>query len=706
MKHTDLINRIIKECLVFDIETCSFYPDSKQPIDIRKDFKNYVKYAKTKWIGFYSYKYGEYWETAVNSENKSFILKYFSDHKTYVGFNNRDFDSPICVSNEIMSDEYTQQLDLMRILGKDQFRGFKNRGEFMKLKLKKIVIDGKKYGAHSLQGIASAMGLPFHKGDIDYKIFYKDEWTDEECDEIKKYLRMDIELTKQIFEKTMNFWMLVTDWLSEKDIENWSWIGSSMASLTYKDACNAIGVEDTYGEKGEKTKMGGRAIDPPESEVWNLWYLDEKSKYPHTFAEFDLFNEINVDIFCAEARRDFDCGELTNQEILNFAVEQGLLFHGNDLIKVRGYYDMRKRSILSMHVLTRLRTRFDIQKVLKNIDSDLKLTIEIPETLTGILESNQLTKEIIDKLKGLEYMIKILLNALYGVARSAVFEKLYTPNAGYDCCWIGQQTHEFIEKEFNARGYLAKGGFTDSWFFKRIAGDSEESIKALCAEIMVKLQKYMPYPAETHKIGLECCMDYVMFHAKEKKAEDEEDEDEYNKNNYCYITTKNNEKEVKIVGFPIKKSNSSKLGPMIYEKHLEPKIKAECRAKFDKNWVHGLVDSELRVEDAVIDYDTKPAESYKERVTKDGVNVESSNIYAQISRVYTDGNGGMVGLIKNKKAGKLGPGAKKKEARQPIKKNDWFYGTLQECIDAGVTVADVNKDKILNELAPFVLEEK
>jgi len=653
-----LIDAMVKECLVLDIETAAFYPTG-EPIDIRKQFEDYVKYAKVKWIGFYSYKYDKY-HCIPLAGNEQIIKDYISEHKAYVGFNNDEFDNPVLYNNGLMGD-YQNILDVMQIIGDDKFRGHKMRCKYMQIDLKPIEINGKLYGRNSLNGMAHSFNLETVKGDIDYEIFHKDSWTPAEAEEIKKYLKADLEVTKQLFDKLIEFWRIIPEmgWLYEDDILNWSWLRSSIASLTYKSACKVKGVQPTYGEKGDTEEMGGRAIEPPFEEIFNVWYFDEKSKYPHLFAEFNLFNEVDP--------KDYDPEELQR------LITEGKIFHGNEVFKVKGYYEITEQGVLEKDILEKLEKRFAIQKTLK--------TEDLPDSQIKILNA-------------IQYMIKIFLNALYGVVRSAIFEQLHSENAGWDCCWLGQQVHEFVEKEFNNRGYQAVGGFTDSWFIKAKESDTEEGMKQICKEIFDKLRKYMPFPAESHYIDVECFMDYVMYHYDEKKKE-------YKKNNYCFISTKRGEKYVKVVGFPIKKSNATKLGKKLYKEYLEPRILQEGCAKFPITDLKNQVQINMEIKDMIIKYDCKPAEAYKDRVTKEGLRVPSSNIYAQVSRGYTDGLGGVVYLIKNKKAGQIGNAIAKVKTGKKLGKADWFYGTLEECEAANVTIEDLDLTKIYNELAPF-----
>jgi len=183
------LNDIKKECLVLDIETSAFSYEGN-PIDIRTDFEEYVKRADVKWIGMYSYKNNEYIVDVVKG-NEERILNYISQHKIIIGFNSESFDVPILSNNDLMPDKRFLQVDCMQILGASNFysksgASFKNRGALM----------GFKYKKNSLKSMAEVMKLDTLKGDIDYKIFHKTEWTPQEVVDIKKYLRADVEVTK------------------------------------------------------------------------------------------------------------------------------------------------------------------------------------------------------------------------------------------------------------------------------------------------------------------------------------------------------------------------------------------------------------------------------------------------------------------------------------------------------------------------------
>ena len=667
----DKLEKVKQSILVFDIETSALYPDTKKPINITTNFDDYVKFAKVKWIGMYSYKYDEYVEREIYG-NEDLIKSYIEQHDILCGFNSEDFDFPIMENNDLIPDLRFKQIDVMRILGTDTFKGHKNRGALM----------GYKFKRNSLKVIAQTMNLETQKGDIDYKIFFKDSWTDEEILDIKMYLWADVKATKQMFDKLWNYWIPFTEFLTEEDILNLSWIKSSIASLTYKAACKVKNVEPTYGEKSEDTKeeMGGRVIEPKYEEATDVWYVDFTSLYPHIFAMFNLFSEVDKDV-------------------IEFYDDMDNIWHGNDLFKVKGYYDISKQDELSKDIIDKLKMR----KQLKQTD---------PEN-------------------PLQYAIKIFLNSLYGAARSPIFEQVHTKNCGWDCCWLGQQINKLAEDMMTEMGFETIAGDTDSIFV--VINDKEKSnekyVKECLSKVVKKILDNVPFPADTYNIDIEDYLYYVSWSFSEQPIEWDGDSDylegllinkgysledcrnivDFNeqntkighnvkglnkrlikirkgkKKNYLYIYEKNGEKKVKIAGLPIKKDGATLLAPKIFKEVLEPQILDKQSAKFSREYIESLLEEYLNKPDGfsllVREYKIKPFDSYK----------NASQIQAQISLGYFNGQDGVINLIKNKKCGRAGKTAK--------------YCTVEEAIEHKLELKDLDLSKVRNELEPFVKNE-
>jgi len=369
------LNNIKKSALVVDIETSAHYSNG-QAISIRADIDSYINNAKVKWFGAYSYKNNQ--QYYLNGSTESFkIAELLRNHNVIVGFNSEEFDFPILNNNGLtLQNKRYLQVDCMQILGKSTSRNskgyaYKNRGALMNYKFKN----------NSLKCMAETMKLDFQKGDIDYKIFEQNEWTSEEIADIKKYLANDVMATKQMFDKLWNYWIPFAQLLDEKFVYDLSWLRSSIASLTYKSACNVIGEEPTYSEKLSKTEeMGGRVIKPKYEETKKVWYVDFASLYPHIFTMFNLPAEINKDYI-----KNYD-----------------KVWHGNDVFKVRGYYDASTWHPLSKYISEKLKERIILKKKDKNSPMiyTLKIFCNCFSDDTEIVMADNSIKKIKDCVEG------------------------------------------------------------------------------------------------------------------------------------------------------------------------------------------------------------------------------------------------------------------------------------------------------------------
>jgi DNA polymerase elongation subunit (family B) len=630
---------IKKSALVLDIETSSFYPDGRE-ISIKTNFDDYVANAKVKWFGCYSYKYNQgYYLNAQQEPNE--ILKLLSEHDVLVGFNSEEFDFPI-LRNNGFADEMKRyvQVDVMAILGTANTRNkkgyaYKGRASLMDYKLKN----------NSLRGMAEVMKLEHQKGEIDWRIFQKDEWTNEEVLEIKKYLYNDVMATKQMFDLLWNYWLPFAELLPEKSVYDLSWIKSSIASLTYKAACNVLNVEPTYSEKRSETEdIGGNVFLPTVEEETGVWYIDFQSLYPHIFCQFNLPAEVDMEHIPSDAK----------------------LWHGNNIFQVKGHYDISKFHPLSDYIASKLKQRMALKEV--------------------------------DKTDPMVYTLKILLNGLYGCFRSAIFEKIHTPNCGSDCCWLGQQIQQLAKEMLEQFGFTIIAGDTDSLMIvtKDPKKNKKEYVVDCLNQIIEIIKDSVPFPSDTFKIAIENYLDYIMFPFEDAPiiGEDGKNKKEggkliyqrtAKKKNYLYaFINSKGEKEVKLVGLPIKKDNSTQLAPKIYEEVLKPEIIKNNRAKFPKAFLEITINDYLKKPEILQllsqEYKVNSSSTYK-----------TNCIQKQISDAYFKGQEGVIRLVKNSRVGKCGKGT--------------LYATVEEATNAKLTREELDLDKVEQELLPFVLFE-
>ena len=632
------LDAIKKTALVFDIETAAFYPDGKE-VNI-KNFEDYLNLAKVKWFGAYSYKHDKGYLLNTRTDfNKIFDLLF--EHDILVGFNSEEFDFPILALNQLIDTQKKYiQVDIMQILGTATSRNkngyaYKNRANLMDFQLKN----------NSLRCMAETFKLDYLKGEIDFKIFQKDEWNEEEIKEIKAYLKNDVMATKQLFDKTWDYWIPFAELLDQKNIYNLSWLRNSIASLTYKAACNVLGTEPTYSDKKSvEEKMGGHVFEPKLEEANCVWYIDFASLYPHVNTMFNL------------------PAEVIEEEVQN----NPSVWHGNELFKVKGYYDASKWHPLSKYIAEKLKERLYLKET--------------------------------DKNNPMVYTLKILLNGLYGAMRSSIFEKIHTPNCGWDTCWLGQQIQQLTVDMMREFGFEEIYGDTDSVFLLHKEKVTRKYVVECLDKVIEKIKNNVPFPVDTFKINIENHLEYVMFPFEEQPVIDLETgknkkignrlvkERKGKKKNYVYIYKDKDVKKVKLVGLPIIKDNSTDLAMKIYEECLEPLILERNNAKFEASFIQEKINEYLKrpeiMELMSVEYKVNPLSTYK----------TENQIQAQISKGYFQGEGGVIRLIKNNKVGKAGKGS--------------LYCSIEEAIEAKLTAADLDLEKVNNELAPFIKYEE
>ena len=634
------LEQIKKSCLVIDIECSSHYPDGRE-VNISSDFENYKKFAKVKWVGCYSYLHDKEYFFTVNQSQE--IIQLLQEHNTLIHFNGEAFDVPILTSNGFIDiDKKYLQIDIMTILGTSNYKnsqGFanKNRAALMDVKLK----------SNSLRCMAESFKLDYLKGNIDYKIFAKNTWTVDEEKDIIVYLRNDVLATKQLFERLWLYWLPFSELLEIRHVYDLSWIRSSIASLTYKSACRILSVEPTYADKGEEDtseQMGGNVYLPKYEELKGVWYVDVGSLYPHVAVMGNLTAEVNPDNISDKRK----------------------VWKGNDIFQVKGCYD-----ITEWHPLA------------KYIASKLKERITLKET---------------DPKNPFIYTLKIFLNGLYGVMRSPIFEKVHTPNVGWDICYLGQQIQALIKEMLEQFGFEVVMGDTDSCFF--IAKEGTDNSRTYVQECLVQIADIIkdnfPFPVDTFKIGIEHYLDYLMvpFENQTIVLEDGSNKKEGGrlvyerkgkKKNYIFLfTNSKGEKEIKLVGLPIKKENATQLSMKIYEEILKPEILKNNRAKFPKAFLDNIINEYLKKPEILQllsqEYKVNAASSYK-----------TNCIQKQISDAYFKGTEGVIRLVKNSKVGKCGKGT--------------LYATVEEVTNAKLTREELDLDKVEQELSPFILFE-
>jgi DNA polymerase elongation subunit (family B) len=415
-KSGDGVLTIGDDVLVFDIETDGLDTET----------------ANMKWFGGFSFRDNAYY--FFTGEHTEDIQKLIDDHKVVVGYNSRDFDIPICENNGL-SFEYKIRIDLMRVLFLPETRRsvreaiIKVKGKILKNVLKN----------HKLSTVAETLDLSVMKGDIDYRIFQKDEWTKDETQEILKYLYADVKITKELFEYLYKEFLPFKQYMSPEDQRKYNWYRTSPASMVYKIVCHAAGLEEEYGErpKTRKNFEGGLVLTPKREETkGNIIAFDFASLYPNIMIQCALFSD-NCDC-CTEDEK----------------------WTGDGFFPVQGKYCSKKQSKIEQFV------------------KDLFI-----KRMKWKAEGNT----------SMVYTAKIILNSLYGASSSPLFKSIHTEFIGSDTTAIARQCLRTAVETFERNGYEVIYGDTDSCYVKIPDGKTKEDGQKIADEVVSILQSHMPF---------------------------------------------------------------------------------------------------------------------------------------------------------------------------------------------------------------------
>jgi DNA polymerase elongation subunit (family B) len=427
----------IKEVLVYDLETDDLITTK----------------ANMKWFGCYSYKTNQYHEIDMQEpeleDKKELIKAILQSHKILVGFNNKHFDNEILKREGYSDFKYKVVIDLWEIAAPRGNGGFgkdnKNKLQNMGFKLKDF----------KLKSIIETLKLDkINKRDIDYLIFKKDNWNKEEMKEIKKYLKQDIELTKKLFEWFEGQFSPLKEFLPQKDINNFKYISTSLASLAYQIICNQAGLPVEWEDneevlKNKKSFEGGHHINPRwEKNKGNIAYIDFTSAYPHALMMGNLYSQS----------------------------KDG--WNGSGYYELQGNYDIKQQG--------------KIEKALKDI-------------FLKRLEA----KRNGDKIKSGAY--KIVINSLYGLTGNPVFKSLFNTDTAADCTKIVRTWMKKLAKILEENGFICLYGFTDSIIVKIPQESSLEELMYVVNKFIEEVKSKIPFPADTFGMDIEHEIKFIWF---------------------------------------------------------------------------------------------------------------------------------------------------------------------------------------------------
>ena len=505
---------ISKPILVYDTETDS--------LD--------TEIAKLKWFGAYSYLKDEYILLPFKGNEKE-IRAIISQHKIFVGFNNKEFDNPI-IKNNVNSEtifDYKVQIDLLEISAP---KGGKNYGKFRKNRLAQMGIKMKSF---TLKNIIEKLKLDKDgtKGDIDYKIFQKDEWTPEEVIEIKKYLKQDVELTKKLFEWYDEQFSPLKKFLPEKDQNNFLYLKTSLSVLAYNIICNKAGLKVEFGEKPEvraKSYSGGHHLEnKSDLTKGNIIEVDFTSAYPHAIMMANLHSLVGPE-------------------------EDG--WDGDGYYKIEGKYNTKKQG--------------KIELALKDI------FLERLKAKTALKEARKVgnkLKEASEDMKNKSY--KIVINSHYGTSGNPIFKSIYNRKTASDCTSMVRTWIKKLAQTLHVSGFTCLYGFTDSIYVLIPEYSNKNELMYYVNKFIADAKSHVPFPMDTFGMEVEEEIKMIWFVAKN-----------------CYLfVTKDNKIKYKST---LLNTNTPKVVMKLFEEYMKPIIIEQLEIPFMKKELEEKIKERLK----------------------------------------------------------------------------------------------------------------
>lgn len=421
LKHEHNIDHpYINDVLVLDIETDGLDTNT----------------ANTKFFGCYSYREQKYY--LVHGSETHHIKYLLESHRVHVGFNSDSFDMKILEREHPDETMYKTRIDLLKVLY-DYDRKRPNRESLIKLNDGRTMAEALKN--RKLKTIAETLGFPLQKGDIDYKVFQRHEWTREELKKIYLYLYHDVDITRRLFEFYLDYFDGFRDMVGDDDIKNFSYIKCSGGSFAYKAICYLAGLPVLWPETDEertdsnKSYTGGFVMEPVKNYSNDVLYLDFASLYPMNYIQCNLFSD--------------SCSCCSDNE----------KWHGGGLFDVKGKYCVKSRGVI------------------ESVIADLYIR----------------RLEYKSKKDPREKSVKVILNSMYGISASPIFRSIYREFSARDCTAIGRGIIQYTAKRLSDIGATVVYGDTDSVFIEK-NGISTQEIMSHVDIILDELRKYFPFP--------------------------------------------------------------------------------------------------------------------------------------------------------------------------------------------------------------------
>ncbi|MCK5013809.1 MAG: ribonuclease H-like domain-containing protein [Candidatus Omnitrophica bacterium] len=509
------------------------------------------------------------------------------------------------------------------------------------------------FGAHvfkdgfSLDAICKALKIGDKIDDFDYGILQKKVLTSEDKIEIERYLKVDIELTRDLYLYLEDMFEAFRDLLPEKDVERKSYIRSSPGSLAYKVICHRAQIREEYkAEKGtvenhHEEFKGGLVLGPYQKEArGEIYCADYTSAYPHAYMQGNLYTHCEK---CREGKCDY-------------RYTGGTIPGSECTLRLHGSYCSKGGM-------------GELERAIKDL---FQMRLEAKAVVKRHKERNEHQRDTADKL---QYALKIVINTIYGISGAEKFIQVYDRDTARDCTKICRFNLAYLHKRLSEEGYIPLYGDTDSAYLIDVYRDKEK-LEILLDQILRDIQSIMPFPQATFRLELEPPIQYAKFFSDSHGG--------YKKKKYILLYDDN---KVSVKGLQVIRSDSSLLSREIWNRHLKRHIVEEKEAVVSRDlldqWIEHILEENL--EYAATEF----------KVREPGYYQNPNQIQAQIAQKYGEGKHLM---IKNRRGWGVGKGVKYvpiEEAKEmPLRDMDIsrVYADLSDLILSDqVTFGDIFK---------------
>ena len=496
----------------------------------------------------------------------------------------------------------------------------------------------------SLDAICKVLKIGEKIDDFDYGILQKEVFTPADKKEIERYLKVDIELTRDLFLFLEDMFAAFKQFLPEKDVLKKNYIKSSPGSLAYKVICHKARMAEIYkgdmkdNEEEHGDFKGGLVLGPYQEEAYGTIHCaDYASAYPHAYMQGNLYTH------CKHCIK----GECENR------FEGGTTKDGC-VLKLHGAYC----------------TKNGMGKLEKAIQELFLLRLSAKKEVKKYDKVDEGKRKTADKL---QYAIKIIVNTIYGISGAEKFVQVYDKDTAQDCTKICRFNLTYLHKRLQEEGHTLLYGDTDSAYLIDNFQDKAR-LELLLENILDDLKEIMPFPQNTFKLDLEEPIQYAKFFKS--------DDGGFKKKKYILLSESN---QVSIKGLQVIRSDSSLLSREIWNRYIKEYIIENKSAMVTRD----LVD--VWLEDTLEENFEYAATEFK--VREIGYYKNPNQIQAQISAKYGEGKHM---LVKHKSGLGVGKGVNYisvEEARKlPMRHLDLsrVYADLSDLILSDqLTLADI-----------------